>query len=301
MKKIIITFVLSLLLISCSKKDTIDVPIVLDLGFNFEYTNAILNFSTVEDYESAITYINSDPSQINIFNGKNGFVSLYSISEESFLDENCDEIISSLLNENQEIIIQNVQFILDFNSRTVTAINLNSEEYLKSNSKSIFSFDDYVLFEVFSKSNDERAFKKEILLDPCPGKDQKSYQTVFTYHDIELRQQYLKLGIYYSLTAKITKDFPEDYYMAVQTYWQTCCWQKLNEGIGSATEFDECTGTFDNDAKVKPYSSSNRLAKFHLKANYYILDSEDDQGSTLGDWDQYMKCDCPTCDDLLEL
>ena len=81
--------------------------------------------------------------------------------------------------------------------------------------------------------------------------------------------------------------------MTVETKMATCCWQKLNGDLGSASTYDECN-TFDNTAKVKPYSSSKRLAKFHLKAHYYL---GSDSGTILS-VDQYMRCDCPTCDDL---
>lgn len=291
-KKVLFVLIgMILFVISCNKIESESHDEYLNLyTFDVSVVSGTLSFNTVEDYDAAIQFIGEDELNIGTFDDLAGFNSFLAVNNPDFIENNCDEIFASILSKNAEVIIEGKLFSFDFNSKSINVTNADQIASQKSVEIKVYGFDDDVNAIVFE--NDQTESLKKGIDGYCSSNNPGSVTKYTRWGSVELRMRYLKLGIYYSLTAKIHKTFPDNAYLKVTTWNQYCCWKNKKES-GTNGMSDDCTGTFENSAKIKPYHKRFRLKKYYFGVEYECRECKNCGSEYF--WDQEISCACSDC------
>jgi hypothetical protein len=258
----IISTILFLLVLSCSKKEIVNNSDNADVPFSYSIDNNILAFESESDYEDAINYLMEiGDNKFNDFETEISFLSMrrFFINQDNY--ENIpvqDDLFATLLNPQGHIKIGEYIYEIDAENELVYATkgSLNNNTTLKSansSDKLIFSFEDEVLDEIKEDVTLKR--KKKY----CKSFRQYAKANVYTGHEIETVLHYQKFGIYYSLKAEINKKFyggavETMIYLHDEVYWKN---KKGSGTISAGSSVDGGTG--DKNIIYRFYSKRFRL------------------------------------------
>jgi hypothetical protein len=239
-----------------------------------------LVFETEEDFQKCIDFLlKLKEENYDDFENEIGFTSLRRTFNNS--GKNCpieDDIFSTLLNDDMQIIVEHYLFSIDVSTKNVLAHFIGENNDLKSFSLEqknarIFSFND----DVFALLKQENSLKS-IQADFC-GQEKVEY----SYPDfIKAKVDYNKYGIFISLVAKIWNDLGSQYYLyylrqktvdspynppSVPNDIISRCFY-INKKDQDVIIYDQ--QVYNNDElKITPYSGSRRLKGFRLDVEFW--------------------------------
>ncbi len=281
MKKLILNYlsiaILSGVLLSCAEEESGLNPVIdnnnvalADFPFSVENQNGVLSFPSMEDYDNAISYLNSiGDSKLPLFEEALKFRSLRQLGDASF----DDEILNALLSVNKSIIIQGKTFQLD-TEEGIVRVNDNSD--LKSSSIQTYSVDDDVLDIVFNGASPENhSTSDDIKLKSLFHNKSKAEWSAGGSRKVKAKVTYQKAGIYFSLQAKITKenwsggDNNIEYSVVKGSAycrkkgWGSNC--KDNRAISQKSQ-----GGNGREYSYRPYSNRRGLRHFKYEVDFYF-------------------------------
>jgi len=294
LKSIIILFTLTFVTLqSCKKKELTSLtPVSIDLnGINIKAKYAqdknninTLVFSSVDDYENAITFLaQKDKNFINSWNEKTGFNSMkkaFSDNPESIPVKD-DDVITSLLNKKGEIQIEDKLLRLNFETNRVEEIVYTANNKLEVIDS--YSFDDDVLSVLFKNKEPESDKSKY-----CSGNTKTTYMNTICGR-VDCKVKYLRLGIYYTLYAKISKQNSSAVKIGLTTIYYN---QTKYQNKSGCWSFSSSKSGYGNSYKITAYSGVKRLKAYIIPINFWY---DYINGNSYGNVGLNMSCGTPDC------
>jgi hypothetical protein len=205
-----------------------------------------------------------------------GFKSLRQSSAEDIIDSPIDdELLSTLLNPEMQIIVEHYLLSLDAENEIVKSVFLGENMDLKNANSNLNALEYSFSEDVFAQLKGEAALKS--IQGYCSGNEIE-----YSYPDfIKANVQYKNYGIYHRLKARIWNDLGSQYtlyYMRLKTVdspynpptvpsgiTSRCFWKNKNDQENFDRDFYGYT-TWEVDSR--PYSSTRRLKGYRFDVDF---------------------------------
>lgn len=282
----LMTFFVILFVVSCEKNSVdngidhrttkaINEEIFSDFPAPFAVENNTLIFSSEEDFQKAIDFLNTlNLKDLYIWDSYCGFNSLLNSSNFECVKENPDKLFASLLNEDSEIIVGDYKFSLDFDKE-----NVRVDYYMKNKvntglSKStdmefgVYNFEDDIFTILENENKDTKATY-------CGGRDDASVIPLEGIGDyVGCRVRYYTVGIYNTISIRMEEIYPSGFdtysglILGCYTNYGESVWENKKES-GNFNNISENRTSPNADITIRPYARTRRLKSFYLNVEFY--------------------------------
>ena len=268
---ILLINIVIIFLCSCTKNQEIvtnkNKDSITKIRLNIVNQNGIINFKTKETYEDALLVLNNmTNSELDEFEQSLNFKSLRKYYIDNKLDTlpYYDKIFFTILNQENEIIINGNYFKLNFEHGNLIVKKIKDND-LKSYSNAdsfIFSLEEDVL-EIIENTTDLKSYLDDEFCN--------SYSTNWiTMNKLvngitHYKMGYIKYGIYFTLKAKI-EETDGITWMVVFTKPGELIYQPNYENTWKNADQIRKDGT--ESAEIVPYSRAKRLLSYNWTCNF---------------------------------
>jgi hypothetical protein len=238
----------------------------------FAVENNFLVFESEETFQCCINYLAAiGDENFPLFEKEIGFESYRKRFTNDLAKSELfpDELYSTLLNPEMEIIVENYLFKEDpVNNKTyVYLIGNQTDKNLKSVSitEKIPDFEFCSDDDILARLKGEPESKGKY----CDGIKLGYFYWSTSGGHVQYKIVY-QTGLYKSLQAKIKKDHDGGAeYISLETYWDETSFYRNKKGCWTYTGSD---GGYGREYNLRPYYSTRRLKAFRYKVSYYCSD-----------------------------